>query len=116
MSEVLAAIFGALIGSIIGPIVLDEYRSWKRRSEWTEPRKKLLKSMLEDPERTFKSLERLSRTIGCSEDDTRTLLIELGARGANLASGKEAWALIERAPLAEELRKNDHKNAGEDQR
>ncbi|WP_299661234.1 hypothetical protein [uncultured Ruegeria sp.] len=116
MSAVLAAIFGGLIGGIVGPIVLEEYQSRKHDKEWKGPRKKLLKSMLKDSKYKFKSLERLSRTIGCTEDETRSLLIELGARGTVLKkSKKEGWALIERAPLPESKRKLDEEEIEEDQ-
>ncbi|KIC38448.1 hypothetical protein RA27_18505 [Ruegeria sp. ANG-R] len=116
MTTVLAAILGGLVGGVIGPIVLDEYKSKKHRKEWKEPRKALLKSMLEDPKYRFKSIEKLSRTIGCTPDETRTLLIELKARGARMKkSKKEGWALIERAPLQEELRALEQEEIEEDQ-
>ncbi len=116
MSAVLAAICGGLIGGILGPIILEEYRAWKHKKDWKEPRKALLRSMLKDSKYKFKSLERLSRTIGCTEDETRSLLIELGARGAILKkSKKEGWALIERAPLPESQRKLDEEELEEDQ-
>ncbi|CUH45253.1 hypothetical protein [Ruegeria atlantica] len=116
MSEVLAAIFGGVIGGILGPIIFEEYRSWKHQKDWKEPRKELLKSMLLDPKFKFKSIERLSRTIGCTEDDTRSLLIELGARGTILRkSKKEGWVLIDRAPLKEDVRNLEEEELEEDQ-
>ncbi|UAB88811.1 hypothetical protein I5192_16560 [Ruegeria sp. SCSIO 43209] len=116
MSAVLAAIFGGLIGGIVGPIVLEEYRNRKHAKTWKEPRKKLLESMLRDTKYKFKTLERLSRTIGCTEDQTRSLLIELEARGAvSKKTKKEIWALIERAPLQESQRKLDEEEIEEEQ-
>ncbi|WP_170515376.1 hypothetical protein [Ruegeria atlantica] len=116
MNEILIAIFGGLVGGVVSPILLEEYRARKHKKDWKEPRKMLLKSMLEDPKYRFKSIDKLSRTIGSTPDDTRTLLIELKARGAKMKkSKKEGWALIERAPLQEELRAIEQEEMEEDQ-
>lgn len=69
--------------------------------------------VLNDPEKRFKTIDYLSRIIGSSEDDTRSLLIELGARGATLHNKKEGWALITRAPLKEDLRNIEENEAEE---
>ena len=104
MSGFAIAFVSALIGSVVGPVLLETYRRWQRERSWAKPRKRLLLRMLEDKKYRFKSIDRLARTTGCTHDECRGLLIELGARGAKLKSGREGWALISRAPLSEDLR------------
>ena len=91
MNEVAIAIISGLLGGIIGPVVYDEYRQWRRERSWAMPRKKLLKELLGASD--FRSLETLSRVSGTSPDDCRTLLIELNARGSLLEDGREGWTL-----------------------
>lgn len=98
MDDLIKIALGGLIGAVIGPIILEKYREWHRERHWKKPRKELLEKMLKG-ELRFRSIDVLSRTTGTSHDDCRSLLIELGARGAKLQDGREAWALISRAPL-----------------
>ncbi|RED18543.1 hypothetical protein [Pontivivens insulae] len=99
MNDLALVITGGLVGAFISPLLLEMWRQHQREKRWARPRKELLRKMLSASNRTFTSIERLSRTIGASEDETRSLLIELDARGGRMKSGKEAWALISRAPL-----------------
>ena len=98
MDDILKVILGGVIGGILSPILLEEYRTWRRERSWKTPRKDLLRRLLSG-NLTFRTLDTLSRTIGATPDDCRNLLIEIGARGALLPDGREAWALISRAPL-----------------
>ncbi len=98
MGDVVKILLGGLVGAVIGPIILEHYREWRRERVWKRPRKELLLRLLSG-ELTFRSLDVLSRTTGTTQDECRSLLIEIDARGAKLRDGREAWALISRAPL-----------------
>lgn len=98
MDDVLKIVLGGIVGAVIGPILLEEYRRWRQDRVWKRPRKELLLRLLNGT-LTFRSIETLSRTIGTTDEECRSLLIEIGARGAVLADGREAWALTSRAPL-----------------
>ncbi len=98
MDDILKVILGGVIGGVLSPVLLEEYRTWRRERSWKAPRKALLKRLLEGT-LTFRTLDTLSRTIGTTPEDCRSLLVEIGARGALLPDGREAWALISRAPL-----------------
>lgn len=94
--------FGSFFGTLLGPILLDEYRSLRRRLGWKNPRKDLLRRRLQSASgEGWVGIDKLSRLIGTDEDECRSLLIEIDARGGTLKSGAEAWALITRQPLAE---------------
>ena len=102
ISEGFGLVVAAVIGSILGPTIQHFILTWSS----DRPRKKLLKEILKNSNNRFKGLDYLSRVIGANEDETRRLLISIGARGAKLKkSGKEGWALIARAPLSESLDK-----------
>ncbi|MEL6511750.1 MAG: hypothetical protein AAFQ32_18255 [Pseudomonadota bacterium] len=102
MDDIIKIVLGGIIGAVLGPILLEEYRNWKRERSWKRPRKILLRTMLEGTLK-FRTLQTLSRTIGASDEDCRSLLVEIGARGARMKDGEEAWALISRAPLDDEF-------------
>ena len=57
-----------------------------------QKRKQILREMLEDPRYEWRSLARLARASGTSEEKTRELLISIGAR-ASAGRGEELWAL-----------------------
>lgn len=59
-------------------------------------RKATLRKELEHPDFRWRSLSRLARAIGASEEDTRDLLNELGARGGTDKNGEEVWGLKSR--------------------
>ncbi len=101
-NEILIAIVAGLFGGVVSPILLEAYRRWDRERRWARPRRELLIRMLSG-DLVYRSLESLSRTTGTGPEDCRSLLVELGARGGTLHDGREAWALISRAPLQEEF-------------
>jgi hypothetical protein len=98
LADILKIVLGGFVGGIVGPLVLEEYRRWRHERAWKRPRKELLKRLLEGP-LIFRSIDTLARTVGTSPDECRSLLIEIGARGAIMKDRREAWALISRAPL-----------------
>jgi hypothetical protein len=51
----------------------------------------------------YRTLDALGRTTGTTPEDCRSLLIEIDARGGTMSDGREAWALISRAPLQQEF-------------
>jgi hypothetical protein len=57
-----------------------------------QKRKQILRDMLEDPRYEWRSLTRLARASGTSEEKTRELLISIGAR-ASAGRGEELWGL-----------------------
>ncbi len=91
MSALLIAVVGGLVGGVVSPVLLDAYREHQRNKKWAAPRKALLKQLLE--RKDFRTLETLCRVSGTTEEECKTLLITLGARGALLKSGKEGWTL-----------------------
>lgn len=89
-----------LVSGVISPVVFNFYQEWKREKNWAAPRKKLLKEKLTSAKgEGWVSLERLRILTGTSEEECRSLLIELNARGGRMKSKKEAWALISKQPL-----------------
>jgi hypothetical protein len=62
-------------------------------------RKKVLLDMLEDDRfaQKWRKLDTLAAVIGASDEETKRLLIELGARGSEKGDGK--WGLIKYHPL-----------------
>lgn len=59
-------------------------------------RKATLRKELEHPDFRWRSLSRLARAIGASEQETRDLLSEMGARGGTGKDGEEIWGLRSR--------------------
>jgi hypothetical protein len=55
---------------------------------------RLLKSVLSESEHPWHNISTLSHLVGMSHEDTRQLLLLVGARGHESGSG--AWALISR--------------------
>jgi hypothetical protein len=99
--QILAFVFGGtFFGAFLGPLLLEEYRAYRGNHRWRNPRKTLLEQKLKSASgQGWVSIENLARLIGTSEDECRTLLIEIKARGGTLKSGQEGWALISRRPL-----------------
>ncbi len=110
------ALAGAIMGfissivtSFYGPLQLEKYRSKRLEEKYDTPRKKILKTMLEDDKfsdgRLFSTLQ---MTIGATEEDCRRLLIEVGARGIWLQDEQtekvvEGWVLISKRPLSTQI-------------
>jgi ABC-type phosphate transport system auxiliary subunit len=110
-SEVVAGIIGGFVGGALGVLssVVVSYFGPRRLEQWRarrhdEPRKQLLKTLLEEerfPDGRY--LETLCTVTGTSQEECRRLLIEIDARGVIPGSGnqREVWALIKNKPLNE---------------
>jgi len=95
----LIGVGGAVIGSIstlAGQWLIHCLKS-KAEKEKEEPRRKLLKNMLESDKNEWRKLETLMHVIGADAEKTKSLLIEIGARASE--NGNELWALIKNKPL-----------------
>jgi hypothetical protein len=91
-------VLSTIVGSYYGPRKLEEWREHRK----DEPKKQLLKTLLDDPRfPDGRYLETLRIVTGTSEEECRRLLIELDARGVILggAGQNELWALIKNKPL-----------------
>jgi hypothetical protein len=106
MSELAAGVIGGAVGGTLGFLgaAVNAYWGPQRLERWREdrrdePRRQLLRRMLEDEERTSRTLRRLCVVTGTTEEECRRLLIQVGARGLILKDGEEGWALIARKPL-----------------
>ncbi len=105
----IAAIIGGLIGGCLGVIgtLLSSYYGPRQLEVWrenrtSEPRKKLLKKMLDNPNfPNGRSLETLSKVTGTTAEECRRLLVELDTRGFTMGDGREGWVYISRRPLNE---------------
>lgn len=112
MSDIIFALAGGFIGGILGvvgtifssyygPRKIEEWREKRKAERWENPRKELLKKLLEDSNHDMRSIETLCRVSGTQPEECRSLLIEMGARGIRLTGNREGWALISRMPLSE---------------
>ena len=103
MSGGLVAVIVGLVSAYWGPRKLEEWREKQYEQRHNEPRKNLLRKMLEDPDwPDGRKMETLSRVTGTPPDECRCLLIEIEARGVKLEGNVEGWALISRKPLNEQ--------------
>jgi len=96
-----AAVFGVIIGSIltvIGNVVL-HYLKELPAKQVEKAQKKILVEMLEDGRFVdkWRSIETLSSVIGESEEKTKSLLIQVKARGSE--NKKNVWGLIKYHPF-----------------
>jgi hypothetical protein len=98
-NEITVAIVAGLLGGVISPIIYSEYQAWRREHKWAKPRKTRLKSMLRNKTASpsgWRSLDRLCLETGMKEDECRSLLIEINARGGMIkidGTSTEAWTL-----------------------
>lgn len=91
----------AIIGgglTIIGILVTYKLET-ARRDKVDEPRRKLLRQMLDNPQYEWRLMTTLSGVIGSSSDETARLLIEVGARRNELADGADSWGYVKDHPL-----------------
>jgi hypothetical protein len=109
MGELAAGVIGGVTGGALGVLstMVGSYYAPRKLEEWRarhrdEPRKQLLKALLDDPRfPDGRYLGTLRTVTGTSEEECRRLLIEVDARGVILSSDaqKEVWALIKNKPL-----------------
>jgi hypothetical protein len=97
----LIGIVGAVIGSVATVAVqwFNHYMGVQSQLEQDRPRKELLGKMLRSPKYPWRKLDTLMHVIGADEENTKRLLLDLGARASE--DGQSLWGLIERNPLAD---------------
>lgn len=95
----LIGLAGVIVGALILPIsnFLVHYYQSARTRKLERVRKALLNQMLSDPRFRWRKIETLSRVIGADEEETKLLLIAIGARGSE--ANDDLWGLLERHPL-----------------
>ena len=95
----LVGVIGAIIGSVSTLVGQWLLYNLKRRSEWQqdEPRRKLLKQMMENDRFEWRNLSTLMHVVGADEKTTQRLLLEIDARASE--DGQDLWALISNKPL-----------------
>lgn len=94
-------VIGAVVGgcvAIAGQLVVHWFQNRQARA-LDKARTKLLRQMLEHKD--WRKLSTLTRVVGANADNTRRLLIELGARGSEKPreDDEEVWGLISKHPL-----------------
>ena len=94
-------VIGTIVSSYYGPRKMEEWREKKKEEKLNGPRKKFLKSLLENPQfSNGRTIETLSQVTGTDKTECRRLLIEIGARGIHLKERKkEGWTF---KPITEE--------------
>lgn len=94
-----AALGGALIGAIttLGGTLLNAHLNRTRPNPADETAKALLKHMLEVKELRWRTIHTMANVIGRTDEQTRELLLEIGARGSE--NNADLWGLISRNPL-----------------
>ncbi len=97
---VITGLGAAYVSGYLGPKWLDEAREGRRR-EALAPRADLLRKLLGDERFEARSFETLRRVSGMEAAACRDLLVEICARGVVTKSGRDAWGLIEKKPLAD---------------
>lgn len=101
MCEALLGFLGALVGAFaaISGIYIAHRLEDQRRDRVDEPRRSLLRQMLDDPKHEWRKMETLSNVIGASRGDTARLLIEIGARRNEKSDGEDVWGYLKDHPL-----------------
>lgn len=103
MSSGAWAFFGVLAGVIatLASTWLKHHLAHRGRARADKKRKELLRKMLQRDHYPWRKISTLSRVIGSSEQKTRRLLIEIGARASTklAADDTERWGLLSRHPL-----------------
>jgi hypothetical protein len=102
----LVGVIGAIVGSaltIAGNFAIEWFRNRKQKAI-DDSRQKILKEMLEDQAFQWRNLSTLAAVVGCDEEQTKSHLIAIGARGSEENDGK--WGLISRHPLSKIQRNN----------
>lgn len=100
-SEAWAGVVGALIGILgtLGSTWLTNFLAGRKQSRLDGNRKRLLSKALKAAGGAgWMDIEKLAQIIGSDKDATRSLLIEIDARGS-LKLNRETWSLLSRNPL-----------------
>ena len=94
-----AALGGALIGAIttLGGTLLNAHLNRTRPDPAEVAAKALLRQMLEVKELHWRTLHTMANVVGLSDERTRELLLEIGARGSE--NNADLWGLTSRNPL-----------------
>lgn len=94
-----AALGGSLIGGIttFSATWLSAHLNRTRPNAADEAAKALLKHMLEVKELRWRTIHTMANVIGLTDERTRELLLEIGARGSEV--NPELWGLVSRNPL-----------------
>jgi hypothetical protein len=99
MAEGAWVALGASIG-MVGSLLTTALNSWLTRhndlDRYDKAAMKLLTQMLEKGQ-NWRKLRTLSNVIGANEQDTKELLLILGARASE--TNPELWGLVSRNPL-----------------
>lgn len=77
--------------------LLTHYLTERVARKKDEPRRRLLKAMLEDQRFEWRNLDTLAHVIGADLELTKRLLLDVGARASE--NGTDVWALISKKPL-----------------
>lgn len=99
-------VLGAAIGTF-GSVATTLLNAWLTRNKpdyFDQRAMKLLKGVLSESRYPWHPIGRLSHIVGLSHEDTRQLLLLVGARGHESGSG--GWALISRVGTAIEQPEN----------
>lgn len=95
----LIGVGGAVIGSIatVAASIANQWFQDKLAQKTDEPRRNLLREMLNHTDYTWRKFDTLKHVIGADEVTTKRLLLEVGARASE--NGEPTWGLISRNPL-----------------
>jgi hypothetical protein len=98
----LIGVAGAVIGSVatMSTSILLHCLKERASAKRDEPRKRLLREMLESPNHNWRRLDTLKHVIGADEETTKTLLLSIDARASE--DGQPLWGLTKRNPLPSE--------------
>ncbi len=97
----IVGLLGVVVGAFAtsGASLLVNWLQSRRQKSLDADRKELLRELLRT--RDWRKLSTFSRVIGADPEETRRLLIAIGARGSEVPQddGAEVWGLISKHPL-----------------
>jgi len=98
MDSGFAAFLGAIVGAIasMGGIVTTDYLQSRRKMKADEPKRELLRNMLQGGH-NWRRLSTLANVTGLTESEAKQLLVEIRARGSE--TDPSLWGLVSRNPL-----------------
>jgi hypothetical protein len=103
MDSGVAAVLGALIGTVSSPLVAWASEHFKnpatRKSD--KLRRERLTKILMLPAKKWRPIEYLADAIGADVDKTKRLLLQIDAR-KSLSKGRDNWALVSRVGWPDE--------------